>query len=82
MPTKVQVLLNGDPLEGATVYVGAIGGQEKETDEDGSVALPDVEVGFAGFVDVAILAEGIWATANAIIKYNETTVIDLGEREE
>lgn len=77
MPTKVEILMNGAPLEGAIVYVGEIGGNEKETDEDGKVSLPNVPEGFAGYTEV-LIASPVYASAKVIIKYNETTTIELG----
>ncbi len=80
--TKVQVLLNGQPLVGANVLVGELGGLEKTTDEEGKVALPDVASGYAGYTEVMIETPTIYATSKVVIKYAETTIIDLGELEE
>lgn len=76
MATKVEILRNGAPLVGATVYVGEIGGVEKETDEDGRVSLPDVPEGFAGYTEV-LIASPVFASAKVILKYNETTTVEL-----
>ena len=76
--TKVEVLHDGSPLVGATVLVGEIGGLEKETDENGRVALPDVEVGYAGYTEVLVQSSGIFASAKVVLKYGETTTVNLG----
>ena len=75
--TKVQVLLNGLPLVGATVLVGELGGYEKTTDDEGKVALPDVASGYAGYTEVYIEDPTHFATAKVVVKYAETTTIDL-----
>ena len=76
--TKVEVLHDGVPLVGATVLVGELGGQVKETDEDGKVALPDIEASYAGYTEVLVQAPGIYASAKVVIEYGETATVNLG----
>ena len=76
--TKVEVLMNGEPVVGATVLIGEIGGLEKTTDEGGKVSLPNIETSYAGYTEALITMGGVDLSARITIKYGETTTIELG----
>ena len=58
--TKIQVILNGAPVEGATIIVGEIGELEKKTDEDGIAAYPNITGSYAGYTDYQIKNHETW----------------------
>ena len=78
--TQVQIVLNNEPLVGASVWLGEIGGLEKITNEEGTVAYPDIVPPWQGFVELMISGP-LFATTKLLCVAGETHVIDLGEIE-
>ena len=76
MATKITIMRDGVPVEGATVIIGGIVGSELTTNVRGNVSF-DLDSDWQGFVDVKINAGSI-ATATVHIIEGETHVIDLG----
>ncbi len=80
-PTKLQVLLNGVPLAGATLVFGEVGVTTKVTDANGIAAYPNITPPWVGYTEV-LVSGPVSASAKVVVTAGETTVIDLGEREE
>ena len=76
MTTKITIMRNEVPVEGATVVVGGIVGSEMTTNVRGNVSF-DLDADWQGFIDVKIIA-GSMATATVHIIEGETHIIDLG----
>ena len=76
--TKIQVILNGAPVEGATIIVGEIGELEKKTDEDGIAAYPNITGSYAGYTEAWIECPVVTATAKVVVRAEQTSIIDLG----
>ena len=76
--TKICILLNGAPLEGATIVLGDVGEVQKTSDSDGIAAFPNIEPPFVGYVEAYITSDGVVATAKVLVTGGQTTNIDLG----
>ena len=76
--TKIRILLNGVPLEGASIVLGDIGELQKVSDSDGGVAFPNIEPPFVGFVEAYITSAGVVATSKVLITAGQTSDINLG----
>jgi hypothetical protein len=79
MATKIEVLRGETPVEGISVIVGGIAGEELTTNVRGLVTLPALDEGWEGYVDV-LIGSGI-ATATVHIVEGEVHSIDLGDTE-
>ena len=75
--TKVRVLLNGNPLVGASIWLGEIGGQVKTSDADGEAAYPAIVPPFQGYIEVLILGT-YYSSAKLLLIAGQTNIIDLG----
>jgi len=80
-PTQLTFLLNNEPLVGASIWLGEIGGLEKETDENGTVTFPSIVPPWEGYTEVRITGP-VDASTKLLVVAGQTHVIDLGERTE
>ena len=76
--TKICILLNGAPLEGATLILGEIGEIQVETDSDGIAEFANIVSPYVGYTEAYITAAGISATSKVMIAGGRQTIINLG----